>query len=137
MDVRTLLVGDYIDAVMLKGRKVTRTIKGGDSKPLESLNGKVKTRWVIEFEGSDKKFPLNTTNTKCVMQMFGPETDDWAGKRITLYPEKNSKSESGEAIRIWGSPDIPADVSFTTRIGKTNRTFTMHKVGANREPGED
>ena len=140
MDVRTLLVGDYIDAVMFKGQKVTREISAFDTKPLEDMNKKVKTRGIVSFKGSDKKFILNTTNTKCIMQMFGPESDDWIGKRVTLYPEKNGKSESGEAIRVWGSPDIAKSLTFTIKIGLTKQTFTMHKVDAgnrDRQPGED
>ena len=144
MDVRTLLGGDYIDVSMLQGRRVTKTIVGGEAKPLESLSGKVKTRWVLKLEGSEKQFPLNTTNTKCIIQMFGPETDDWQGKRITLYAASEPKAETGQAIRIYGSPDLEKDITFTAKIGKKRQTFTLHAVRAaksaaraERQPGED
>jgi hypothetical protein len=140
MDARILLSGDYIDAPMLRGQKVTREITSFETKPLEDMAGKVKTRGIVSFKGTEKKWALNTTNTKCLIQMFGHETDDWVGKRVTLYPEKEPKSESGEAVRVWGSPDISEDLRFTTKIGRTKRTFHLHKVtskNSNREPGEE
>ena len=140
MDARILLSGDYIDAPMLRGQKVTKEIAAFETKPLEDMSGKVKTRGIISFKGTEKKWALNTTNTKCLIQMFGHETDIWIGKRVTLYPEKEPKSESGEAVRVWGSPDIAEEMTFTTKIGRTKRTFRLHKTAAKtiqREPGEE
>ena len=140
MDARTLIAGDYIDAPMFKGRKITKEISGFETKLLEDMKKQTKTCGIISFKGAEKKWVLNVTNTKCLIHMFGHETDDWIGRLVTLYPEKEPKSESGEAVRVWGSPELNEDMTFTVKIGRTSRTFTMHAVrerSRQREMGED
>jgi hypothetical protein len=45
--------------------------------------------------------------------MFGRETDEWVGKRITLYP---TTFNDEPCIRVKGSPDIEADLSFELKL---------------------
>jgi hypothetical protein len=43
-------------------------------------------KWLLEFEGDIKAFVLNTTNGQLLAHYLGsPESDDWIGKRVTLY----------------------------------------------------
>jgi hypothetical protein len=44
---------------------------------------------VIYFAETKKGWILNKTNIKCLIALFGTETDDWLGKQVTVYPEKN------------------------------------------------
>lgn len=40
---------------------------------------------VIEFSETEKKFILNKTNLGTLVSLYGDETDDWVGKRVTLF----------------------------------------------------
>jgi hypothetical protein len=50
--------------------------------------------------------------------MFGDEIDGWFGKRVTFFPAVYESSESGYAIRVKGSPDIAAPVTFKMKLPK-------------------
>jgi hypothetical protein len=51
-------------------------------------DGREAKKVVLEFKGSDKKMVVNKTNRDILVELFGDETDDWEGARITLYVEK-------------------------------------------------
>lgn len=58
---------------------------------------------VLHFHGNDTKpLVLNKTNYKAISQVLGSDdTDDWAGKRIALYPtEVESFGEMTLGIRV-------------------------------------
>ena len=46
---------------------------GDDNKP------------VIAFRGIDKRLVCNKTNAKVIAKLYGDDTDDWVGQKITLY----------------------------------------------------
>ena len=41
---------------------------------------------LIHFQDTDKKFVANKTNAEMIKAMFGPETDHWFGRRLTIFP---------------------------------------------------
>jgi hypothetical protein len=46
---------------------------------------------VLYFKNAGKSLPLNATNFDAVCDATGcPDTDDWPGQRIELYPTKTS-----------------------------------------------
>lgn len=52
-------------------------------------------------EFGDKKFGLNATNRKMMVKLLGDDTDEWVGKRITLYTtEVEFQGETMLGIRI-------------------------------------
>ena len=71
----------YLKASDLDGRNVTVTIKSAE---LEEIGFDKERKLVLSFAGTDKSMVLNKTNANTIARMFGEETDDWAGKRITL-----------------------------------------------------
>lgn len=46
---------------------------------------------VIRFKGATKGLVANKTNAVRISKMYGKETNDWVGKRITLYFDPNVK----------------------------------------------
>lgn len=56
----------------------------------------------LRFVGKDKELGLNATNIKVLCALFGKNTGDWFGKRISLYvdPEVNAFGKMVAAIRI-------------------------------------
>lgn len=132
MDAALLTPSKYIKAVGFKGRDVTVTITGVKIEELEKEDKTKEQKGLISLAETAKKWVLNVTNVKCLIQLFGRETDHWIGKRVTLYPEKNEMSDSGFAIRVRGSPDIAKDITFTLKLAKKKpRKVTLKAVGKN------
>ena len=58
---------------------------------------------VVFFEELEKGLVLNKTNGKTIAAMYGNDTDDWAGKPITLYAtEVNFQGTMTPCVRIRG-----------------------------------
>lgn len=61
-------------------------------------------RIVLSFADDIGVFPLNVTNLKAIMALHGPETGEWIGKAITLYPTKvEFQGEMVPAVRVRSS----------------------------------
>ena len=77
-------------------------IKTVEQKDLHPNNAQV-SRWILRFEKTEKYLILNKTNASAIASLYGPNTDDWTGKRIVLYATKaNIKGQVRDVIRIRG-----------------------------------
>lgn len=81
-------------------RTVLEDIGQGESK---------QTKLVIYFDGIDKGFVCNKTNASVIEKLYGDETNDWKGKRITLWPNHDVqfKGEIVSAIRVRAKAPKP------------------------------
>lgn len=102
-NVNNLYPSNYLKAADLQGRTakvniarvVTETI-GHDEKA------------VLYFQGKEKGMVMNKTNGMTIAQMYGPETDDWAGGEIELYPTMvDFQGKQVEAVRVRIPPRAP------------------------------
>lgn len=63
-------------------------------------------KYVIYFSDEKKGLVLNKTNALVLAKLYGDDTDEWEGKRITLFPcDVQFKQEMVSAIRI--RPRVP------------------------------
>lgn len=132
MDAGLLTPSKYIKAISFQGRDRTVTITGVKIEELEREDGTKEARGLISIAETSKRWVLNVTNVKCLIALFGRETDRWLGKKVTLFPQPNDMSESGFAIRVRGSPDIDKDVTFTLKLArKKPKQVTLKKIVAN------
>jgi len=136
VDWDELYPGRFLKAGELGDKPVTLTICSVDTDLLESDAGK-KVKGVLSFERTEKQLALNKTNGICLREMFGRKLDGWIGKRITLH-----KSEfNGEpCVRVYGSPDIAADMPVDVQLPKRKPIkMVMRKVATKqeRQPGEE
>ena len=61
----------------------------------------METKIVLEFKGQKKKLALNKTNAKSIAKLHGDDTDDWVGKKITLYAtETEFNGDTVACIRV-------------------------------------
>ncbi len=98
MNIDTAFPSKWLRAVDLRGRDFTLTIlrcleeavgRGGDELP------------VLYFHGAEKGLALNKTNANTIADSLGPETDNWIGQKITLYPTKTDfEGKRVDCIRI-------------------------------------
>lgn len=79
----------YLKAADLKGKAHTVTIESAPYETLKSLDGKETQKIVLHFKNAEKTLPLNATNFDATCDATGcPDTEDWPGQRIELYPTK-------------------------------------------------
>jgi hypothetical protein len=66
------------------------------------LDGKENQKIVVYFENVVKSLPLNATNFDAVCDATGcPDTEDWPGQQIELYPTKTTMGgKTVDCIRI-------------------------------------
>lgn len=122
--------GRFLKAGTLAGKKVTLTLTKVEHEALEGEKG-VETKVVFSFRETEMGMVCCKTNAVCIREMFGSYLSEWVGKRITLYEGKvESGSMKGQpCIRIWGSPDIPADMPIQIKLPKKKPfPVVMHKV---------
>jgi hypothetical protein len=124
--------GAYVSAVELGEKTPTLTISDVKIVKLEGEDGTSKDRGVVYFKETDRGLVLCKTNALCLAQMFGPNTDSWRGKHVTLFSTKVSVGpEMKDGIRIKGSPDLAAPVDLVIKLPKRKAfTMTLTKTGA-------
>lgn len=113
-----LFPGRFIKAGEMHGRPVTLTVKDVYLDQLEDESGREKPQAVIAFNETPREMALNKTNAQCIVSMFGQDSGDWIGKRITLCPERDASglSDSGLCLRIQGSPDIKSPITAEIKL---------------------
>jgi len=107
-DYRSMFDRDYIGSWDLNGRDVVVTIAKVEAKELTSQGNRKTRKPVVFFEGKEKGLALNKTNAKAVAGMYGTKTEEWVGKKITLYPTQTAFGhETVDCIRV--RPSIPKE----------------------------
>ena len=100
MDINDAFPSKYIKCADLKGHLVSVVI---ESVSIEEVGSKDKPEQkpVMFFVGKEKGMTMNKTNAMVIADMFGPETNGWMGKTITLRPDKTQfKGDIVDCIRI-------------------------------------
>ncbi len=105
-----------------------------DTKLEVQEGDKGKEKWGILYfaEPWAKPLKVNRTHQKALILMFGEETQAWNGKRIGLYAMRGTFfGKQSTAVRIKGSPDIKAPLSFTVKkFGGGKDTYDLKPMGA-------
>jgi hypothetical protein len=113
MDFDQLFPGRFLKAGEFQGRAVTLTITAVALEDLPQEKGGDRAKGIVSFAESKRQLVLNRTNGECIKAMFGRNTDDWIGKRVTLYP---APYEGDIAIRVKGSPDIEKNLTVEIKL---------------------
>ncbi len=108
---------DFIFAFDLAGKDVDVEIAKVNAGELVSTGGRKTKKPVAFFKGKEKGLALNSTNCKTIASLYGNDTTNWIGKRITLYPTTTQMGgETVECIRV--RPRAPSG-SKTAQPGTT------------------
>jgi hypothetical protein len=99
---------EYLFAYDLGGQDRTVTIDRVVGGELTGTGGKKSKKPLCYFREvkSGKPLALNATNGKAIAAMYGNDTDEWIGKRVTMFATQTQMGgETVECIRI--RPVIP------------------------------
>lgn len=119
-----LYPGRFMKAGQLGTGKPVFTIQSVDMDLLMDEKGKEQKKGVIAFVETEFQITANKTNGLCLKAMFGRNVQDWIGKRIALF---QGQWKGEPAVRIYGSPDIPADISVEIKLARRGtQTMIMH-----------
>lgn len=116
LDYDALFPGRFLKAGEFNGKDVTLTIASIELEELPQEQGGTKVRGILGFQKTKKKLVLNRTNGEAIKALFGRDTGEWIGKRVTFYPAAFSFGDNDFAIRVRGSPDIAGPVKFTLKL---------------------
>lgn len=107
MNINEQFPSKFLKAADLDGKQIVVTIKdcmvesiGEDKRP------------VLYFVGKEKGVVLNKTNATNISEAYGPDTDEWTGKKVMLYTAwVDFQGKSMEAIRIRKPKDSEVGTS--------------------------
>jgi hypothetical protein len=106
MNVNDIFPSRFLKAHDLAGKPYTLTIK---AVTLEDLGhgAEKESKLAISFEKATKMMLLNRTNAMIIASLYGPETDQWLGKAVTVYAARvKAFGAWHDALRI--KEQIPA-----------------------------
>jgi hypothetical protein len=129
LDFDKLFPNRFLKAGEFDGKDVTLKIAGIIQEELEGSKGK-QVKAILSFERTPKQLVLNKTNGLCLKGMWGRDTGNWIGKRVTFYPAAIQFEDNDLAIRVRGSPDIDRDMQIEIKLArKKPKAVTMVKTG--------
>ena len=134
MNADLLYPSKYIKCADLNGKDVTKTIKKVAIDTLVRQGGAKEKKPVIWFSDTEKILVMNRTNCKSIIAMYGKETDNWIGRKITLYPTKAMfGADEVDCVRVRVTkPETKAAEKFDEKTGEVIESDNK----PNREPGE-
>jgi len=122
MNVHDIYGSKYLTAHDLGGKSFTLTIKAVTLEEMRTHDNKLVKKMVIWFAGANKGLVANRTNAMIVAGLYGPETNAWQGKRITIYPTQvRAFGSMQDAIRVREEvPATPKPVAQAPTVAETS-----------------
>lgn len=108
------VMGSHLKAEDLQGRDVGVVMSQVVMQEIHNqATNQKEMKPVLFFEGKQKGLILNVTNKNTIREAFGPDTDHWAGKPVTLLSKKTDYAGSRVAcirigIPVAAAPPAPA-----------------------------
>lgn len=100
--------GEQIDVTVTILRVEAKEIGAPKTAGEERQRSKKDRCPVLYFEGKELGFVVNKTNGKTIAGMYGTKTEQWIGKKITLYPTTTKFGrEIVDCIRV--RPTVPKE----------------------------
>ena len=102
MNIHDLFPSKYLKATDFQGQGVTLMMV---AVSIEDI-GDGEHRPLLRFDGAKKGLLLNRTNARTIADLYGPETNDWRGQCVTLFPTTTDfRGATVDCIRV--RPAVP------------------------------
>lgn len=123
MNYLAMFDSDWVRCCDLDGKPRLVTITKCEAGEIRNVSKKSR-KPILHFKEFPKPLALNKTNGKAIAALFSPETEQWKGKQIVLYPARTTfGSEEVDCIRVRG-PKVKGQEAATASP-------------AEREPGQE
>jgi len=134
---RSMMDSEWLRACDLAGREPTVIISKVVGGQVVGEGGKKSKKPILFFKGKDKPLAIGATIGKTIQGLYGPKTEDWIGKAVTLYATTTNSTggETVECIRVRNVVPNAARASTSAPV----KTETPPTAGflVDREPGGD
>jgi hypothetical protein len=100
MNIATAFPSNFLKAAELEGDTVY-TIERVEMQNVAAKGQPDEMKPTLYFQETERGLVLNKTNSATITSLYGPETDDWSGKPITLFStEVDFQGKQTLAIRV-------------------------------------
>lgn len=107
------------------------TIKKVCKEEVNSTDGKKSMCLVAYFNESSKPMVLNKTNCKTIEKLYSPFTEEWIGKKITVFAQKvKAFGDTVDALRIRPTRPIEKAIDYSVQIKQINDCKTLDELKA-------
>lgn len=93
-------------------------------------NGSAEQKYDIELAGEGRVWRPPLTMLRLLIHAWGDETDEWIGRRVTLYRDESIRFGSDEVggVRISHMSNLPGNRPLTVKLTKTRGRRQNHTV---------
>lgn len=124
----------YISAADLQGRSVRVFIARVEMGQFN--DGKSKP--IVFFQNKQKGMALNKTNANTIMNSYGPDTNNWAGAEIELFPaEVDFQGKMVQAVRVRVPPRQPAQATAARPTQPAQQRQAVQTAPQSEPPFDD
>lgn len=121
MKISKVFPSKYVKAADLDGKTVTLTILKVTMEEMTTHDNKKANKPVVWFEKATKGFVINLTNALIIANLYGDETDNWTGKRISIYPTRvKAFGQMQDCIRV--REEVPATAKPVAQAAHVEET---------------
>jgi hypothetical protein len=125
---------NFLKASDLNGKSVTVTIESAEIEEFGQGQNK-ENKLVVSFRGKEKSLICNKTNATTIAKLYGDETDNWIGQRITLAPrEVEFQGETVWSIRVSLQKPASATQAPAPAVAEKPATQVSETDGGNDIP---
>ena len=113
--------GRFLKAGLFNGKRRTLTIRRVFHDDMEGERGPER-KVIMTFDETPLALVMCKLNASCIAGMFGKSIPAWYGKRVTFFatdtimPMPKAKGDDRLCVRVYGSPDIAADVAHEFKM---------------------
>ncbi|OBA94645.1 hypothetical protein A5668_09075 [Mycolicibacterium fortuitum] len=92
--------------------------------------GSAEQKYDIQLEGQERAWRPPLTMLRLLMHAWGDESDEWIGRRVTLYRDESVRFGSDEVggIRISHMSNLPGGKPLTVKLTKQRGRRQNHTV---------
>jgi|APSaa5957512622_1039677.scaffolds.fasta_scaffold125692_1 hypothetical protein len=113
MNINQFFPTTYIKASDLGDKEFHVTITGWRLEEMTDRNQRKSQKPVLYFQGAGKGLVLIKHNAGVIGALYGPNLEDWVGKRITLYIERDVEAFGKIYDSVWVRPKAPPATNGT------------------------